>query len=76
MQVIEETEHKGNTVFKPLFASETILVRKEEIAFPVDSLVADCGGILGLFLGFNFLMVWEWIIYFILLCYNRNLSNK
>ena len=75
MQVIEETEHKGNTVFKPLFASETMLVRKEQMAFPVDSLVADCGGILGLFLGFNFLMLWEWIIDF-LLCFNRNLSNK
>ena len=71
MQVIEETEHKGNTVFKPLFASETILVRNEEIAFPIDSLVADCGGILGLFLGFNFLMLWEWITDFILFCFNE-----
>ena len=46
------------------FTSDRILVRKEELAFPFDSLVADCGGILGLFLGFNFLMIWEWILNF------------
>ena len=45
----------------PMFTSENILVRKEVEAFPFISLVADCGGILGLFLGFNFLMIWEWI---------------
>ena len=45
-----------------MFSSDTILVRKEEEAFPFASLVADCGGILGLFVGFNFLMIWEWMM--------------
>ena len=49
-----------------MFTSENILVRKEVEAFPLESLVADCGGILGLFLGFNFLMIWEWIMDFLL----------
>ena len=45
-----------------VFSTQNVLVRREVLAFPTDSLVADCGGILGLFLGFNFLMVWEWIL--------------
>ena len=46
----------------PILATKSILVRKEVLAFPTDSLVADCGGVLGLFLGFNFLLVWEWML--------------
>ena len=45
-----------------LFLSDTVQVMKEEMAFPFGSLVADCGGILGLFIGFNFLMIWDWIM--------------
>ena len=37
-------------------------VQKEEIEFPFADLVADCGGILGLFIGFNFIMVWDLIV--------------
>ena len=54
-----------------MFTSENILVRKEVEAFPFISLVADCGGILGLFLGFNFLMIWEWIMDFLMFCIIR-----
>ena len=43
-------------------ASSTILVRKEVEAFPFSSLLADCGGCLGLFIGFNFLMIWDWML--------------
>ena len=50
----------------PIFTCEKVLVRKEVEAFPLGSLVADCGGILGLFLGFNFFLVWEWIMDFLL----------
>ena len=45
-----------------LYLSDTVQVLKEEMAFPFSSLVADCGGILGLFIGFNFLMIWDWIM--------------
>ena len=58
-----ETQVRNNvSELCPLFATGNILVRKEVEAFPLDSLVADCGGILGLFLRFNFLMVWEWLL--------------
>ena len=32
-------------------------------AYPALSLVADVGGVLGLFIGFNFLMLWDWIVW-------------
>ena len=45
-----------------LFASNRIRVEREERAHTLSSLVSDCGGGLGLFIGFNFLMVWDWIL--------------
>ena len=47
-----------------IFGSQIILLEREQLAFPFLSLVADCGGILGLFLGFNFLMVWDLLVTF------------
>ena len=54
-----------------VFSTQNILVRREILAFPTDSLVADCGGVLGLFLGFNFLMVWEWVLSGFFVIFNR-----
>ena len=55
---------KGNfTALSIVFASTSVLVLKEEEAFTFRSLVADCGGVLGLFIGFNFLMVWDWLVW-------------
>ena len=45
------------------FASKTIEVLEEVPAYPFLSLVADVGGVLGLFIGFNFLMLWDWIVW-------------
>ena len=39
--------------------SLNILVEKEELAFSIVSLIGDCGGALGLFIGFNFHMIWD-----------------
>ena len=59
--------HNNSTAYVwPLFASDTILVLKEEMAYPLSSFVAECGGVLGLFLGFNFMMIWDWIQMFLL----------
>ena len=46
----------------PYFQTNIVEVHKEELAYPTISLVADVGGVLGLFIGFNFLMVWDWIV--------------
>ena len=52
----------GQAVILPaLFASVEVLT--EEESYPLISLVADVGGVLGLFIGFNFLMIWDWIIW-------------
>ena len=61
----------------PMFAGDRILVRKEVVAFPFSSLVADCGGVLGLFLGFNFLMLWDWMWnIFVFLAHRIKCSSK
>ena len=52
----------NETKFEMAFTSKSILVQKEVDAFSFGSLVADCGGVLGLFIGFNFLMIWDWTI--------------
>ena len=52
----------AKTELLPVFASDSVLVKKEQEAFSFASLVADCGGCLGLFIGFNFLMIWDWIV--------------
>ena len=45
------------------YAGNSIEVQREEEAYSLLSLVADVGGVLGLFIGFNFLMVWDWIVW-------------
>ena len=40
----------------------SVEVLTEEESYPTISLVADVGGVLGLFIGFNFLMIWDWIV--------------
>jgi hypothetical protein len=42
-----------NPILRPTFSSKFLQVYREEEAFPFSSLVADCGGILGMFIGFN-----------------------
>ena len=49
--------------FMPYFSSKSIKVLREEKAYSIGSLVADVGGVLGLFIGFNFLMFWDWIVW-------------
>ena len=46
----------------PVFDT-TVQVLREQEAYPFVSFMADIGGILGLFIGFNFLMVWGWIVW-------------
>ena len=52
----------NRTWLKIAFSSNSIHIQKEEEAFSFGSMVADCGGVLGLFIGFNFMMVWEWLV--------------
>ena len=52
--------HAANTTrLKIMFDSPYVLTEKEEEAYSIGSIVADCGGALGLFIGVNFLMIWD-----------------
>ena len=42
-----------------MFGNGVVLVEKEEEIFPFQSFVAECGGCLGLFIGFSFLLIWD-----------------
>ena len=44
-----------------MFASPKVTVKKEEWSYSNLDFVADCGGLLGLFIGFNFVMIWDLI---------------
>ena len=60
--VIMKYAHEYTSIC-PVYASKKIQVLKEVEAYPALSLVADVGGVLGLFIGFNFLMVWDWVVW-------------
>ena len=47
------------TELQILFDSPSILIEKEELAYSSLTLVSDVGGVLGLFIGFNFLKIWD-----------------
>ena len=51
------------TVLVPMFGSNTVTVLREEEAYSLLSLVSDCGGLLGLFIGFNFLIFWDSVVW-------------
>ena len=56
------------------FSSNTMLVSEEVFIYPATSFLAEAGGALGLFLGFNFVMVWD-IIETILLLVGKKYFN-
>ena len=51
----------GQAVILPSLLPSVEVLTEEE-AYTLLSLVADVGGVLGLFIGFNFLMIWDWIV--------------
>ena len=53
------------TVIHIMLSSSTVILEKEEEAFSFQSLVADVGGVLGLFIGFSFLGLSEFAIVWI-----------
>ena len=71
MQLVEDVtmEWKEMTepvIVKPIFTAEAEVL-KELVTSPTITFMAEVGGVLGLFFGFNFLMVWKWIVW----CFRR-----
>ena len=76
MQIQEDNESPGHDPQLHLAYSEDYVeVLKEEEAYSFLSLVSDCGGVLGLFVGFNFLMVFNVLDYMFLYC-KTSFSNN
>ena len=44
-----------------VLARSTVNKRTEVLVYPLESLVAEFGGALGMFLGFSFFMIWDWV---------------
>ena len=58
------TPTDGSSTISAVLSTASVEVLKEEEAYSFLSLVSDCGGVLGLFIGFNFLMVVDAIFIF------------
>ena len=60
------------------FSSNSKTVSEEVFIYPPTSFLAEAGGALGLFLGFNFVMVWDFIEMIIIMMRKKylNLLNK
>ena len=72
-QVIEKVKEPMHEIELWLsIASKSVEVLREELSYPFLSLVADIGGVLGLFIGFNFLMIWDGVLF----CVRNKFSMK
>ena len=67
------TKNTSFVAIVPVFDA-TVEVQAEQEAYPILSFVADIGGILGWFIGFNFLAVWDGFMKFIF--YFLNLTTQ
>ena len=45
----------------PTLVSTTIRTEAEKLICPFETLISNIGGTLGLFLGFSFITIWDWI---------------
>ena len=50
---------KNISQLRVMFSDKTVFIEKEDWAYHFITLIADFGGVLGLFIGFNFLMIWD-----------------
>ena len=47
--------------FGPTLVSTTLRTETEKLIVPFETLISNIGGTLGLFLGFSFILIWDWI---------------
>ena len=57
--VPQEKTNLSVTALLLLYSSKKVIIEKEEAAYSLTSFVAEYGGLLVMFLGFNFLFVWD-----------------
>ena len=61
MALTQEESRSESRIFLA-FTSLKVMVNKQMWSYSTSSFVADYGGLLGLFVGFNFLMIWDFAI--------------
>ena len=44
------------------YSSNSLTIKKEALVYPFMSFFAELGGSLGLFLGFSFLTIWDFVL--------------
>ena len=62
---------EANQRLKLIWLSSNALERTEQLLYPIESFVSEFGGALGLFLGFSFLNIWDFIVYFLTFIDNK-----
>lgn len=50
-------------LFSPILVSTNIRKETERLSVPFSTLVANLGGLLGMFLGFSFMIFWDWFVF-------------
>ena len=53
---------KNQTKLRIIFGSSKVQLEAEKFATSFGSFVGECGGTLGMFIGFNFMMFWDLIV--------------
>ncbi|KAG5672929.1 hypothetical protein PVAND_003017 [Polypedilum vanderplanki] len=61
----------GRSHLKIKFEKETIKMNTKYVAYTIQNFLADCGGLIGIFLGFSLLSIFELICNFVVYCLNK-----
>ena len=57
-------KHRSGDSITIMFEADEIQIESEEYVYDLVSFIAECGGALGLFLGFSFFMLWDLLLSF------------
>ena len=57
------------------YSTNAVTVKEEAYIYPLQSFVSEFGGSLGLFVGFSFLTIWDWIL-LLVKCFTHKCKQK
>ena len=57
------------------YSTNAVTVKEEAYIYPLQSFVSEFGGSLGLFVGFSFLTIWDWIL-LLVKCFTLQCKQK
>ena len=74
--VFSKADNKNGTNISIMYSTSSVILEKEVEAFSFGSFVADVGGVLGLFIGFSFISLWDFILVWGTKLYSRCRKSK